>query len=82
MVHWEIDVSTGNYTYFDSVGGCSVIEYIIASENLLEKILYFNVLPPNEFSDHCIIRSSISCTYTCNVKDETEKGTIWPGKFK
>ena len=52
--------SLGNCTYFDVRGGCSVIDYIIVSEDIFHYISYFNVLPPVETSSHCIIRMAFN----------------------
>ena len=48
--------SVGNFTYFDHLGGCSIIDYMIASEKFLDNILYFNVMPQIETSGQCVIR--------------------------
>ena len=36
--------SVGNFTYFDPQGGCSVIDYMIASEDLLSYVTYFKIM--------------------------------------
>ncbi|KAK3102147.1 hypothetical protein FSP39_009168 [Pinctada imbricata] len=50
--------SQGYYT-FSNQNGSSTVDYMLASNNIYNSILYFNVLPPNEISDHCIITTGI-----------------------
>ena len=46
----------------DSLGfyGKSTVDFILASNILYHKIIYFNVDTPNELSDHCIISTAFS----------------------
>ena len=76
----SIGDSVGNFTFLDSSGGCSVIDYMIVSESLYDRIIYFNVLPPMEESDHCIIRCGIKLHNQC-FENESDEGTEWSGKF-
>ena len=46
----------------DSLGfyGKTTVDYILASNILYHKIIYFNVDTTNELSDHCIISTGLS----------------------
>ena len=48
----------GNLTSYQSSGN-SVIDYAIASHNMLDRINYFQVSPLSLYSDHCLIKTSI-----------------------
>ena len=48
-------------TRFHDHGGVSSVDYILAPEHLFEKVKFFNVQPPNEFSDHCPIWTGLNC---------------------
>ena len=52
------DRGVGKYTYVGSTGR-SVIDYVIASPNLLNTISTFHVGEPNILSDHCLIDFSM-----------------------
>ena len=73
----------GNFTFYNT-NGQSTIDYCIVSETLLSKVEFFNVLPPNELSDHCIITTSFN--FDCYVDENSEKDcesqyNMVPGKF-
>ena len=53
------DRGVGKYTYVGSTGR-SVIDYVIATPNVLNTISTFHVGEPNILSDHCLIDFSIS----------------------
>ena len=55
----------GNFTFYNT-NGQSTNGYWIVSETLLNKVEFFNILPPNELSDHCIIRTSFN--FDCGWK--------------
>ena len=71
----------GNFTYFDALGGCSVVDYMIVSEDMLSCISYFNVMFPNEWSGHCIISSGINISIPQVKKEDFSQMEFWPGKF-
>ena len=74
--------SLGSCTYFDVRGGCSVIDYIIVSEDIFHYISYFNVLPPVETSGHCIIRMALNInTPIVNHDNEYLNMEFLPGNF-
>ena len=56
--------SLGFFTCFHDNGGVSSVDYILAPEQLFDRIRFFNVQPPNEFSDHCPIWMGLTCNYT------------------
>ena len=74
--------SVGNFTYFDALGGCSVVDYMIVSEDIIPCISYFNVMLPNEWSGHCIINSGIKIDIPQDRKEDYSQMDFWPGNFK
>ena len=74
--------SFGSFTYYDARGGCSVVDYMIVSEDIFHCISYFNVLPPIETSGHCRIRTAININDIIhNSENEYENMEFWPGNF-
>ena len=64
----------GSYTCFQPLGS-SVVDYFIASEEILPYFTYFQVntfLP--DLSDHC----QISCMLKCNILDQEEVSELFP----
>ena len=59
----------GRFTSFQPKG-CSIVDYMIASKNLMENILFFRVSNANEYSDHAILTSKLSCQVT-NKSDDS-----------
>ncbi len=55
------DTGVGEYTYVGSRGS-SVIDYVITSTDMFNKILNFDVCKPNILSDHCAVRFSLICS--------------------
>ena len=53
--------SLGFHTCFYDNGGVSSVDFILAPKHLFDKIRFFNVQPPNEFSDHCPIWMGLTC---------------------
>ena len=58
------DKGIGKYTFVGKAG-CSVVDYVLVSSDLLQHILYFEVCLPNILSDHCTIVYSIK-HFACN----------------
>ena len=54
----DSDIGIGKYTYVGSTGR-SVIDYVIATPNLLNTISTFHVGESNILSDHCLIDFSM-----------------------
>ena len=50
--------------------GYSVVDYALASYGMLDKIKFFNVLPPNHFSDHSILKLYLHLPRTPNLQSE------------
>ncbi len=50
----------GSFTSFQPKGN-SIVDYMIASKNIFYNVEYFNVGDVNEYSDHVILTSKISC---------------------
>ena len=73
--------SVGNFTYFDTLGDCSIVDYMIVSEDLLSCISSFNVMLPNEWSGHCKINSGINISIPQVKKEDFSQMEFWPGKF-
>ena len=76
----KVGDSFGNFTFYNS-NGQSTVDYFIASECLYDQVDFFNVLPPNEFSDHCILWCSLNIRYNEPVIKQEIKGKPLPGKF-
>lgn len=64
--------SQGYFTFFNT-NGSSTVDYILASSQLYHKVEHFNVLPPTEISDHCLITANIhmNIDVLCNEKYKT-----------
>ena len=45
----------GSFTHYNINKGASTIDYALASDSLSDEIKSFNVMPQNEYSDHCKI---------------------------
>ncbi|KAK6188627.1 hypothetical protein SNE40_004767 [Patella caerulea] len=74
----------GNYTCY-TPNGCSVVDYAIASDCMLNKILYFSVSPflPTLSDCHCKLSLSILADFDIDHSDETKQITHdMPTKFK
>eukprot|EP00112_Aurelia_sp_Birch-Aquarium-sp1_P021061 Seg5571.1 transcript_id=Seg5571.1/GoldUCD/mRNA.D3Y31 product="putative RNA-directed DNA polymerase from transposon X-element" protein_id=Seg5571.1/GoldUCD/D3Y31 len=70
----------GAYTRYpnSSTESPSVIDYMISDQNLFQDIKNFEVLPPNELSDHCCLKLSINCCNPLVVADEDQAAPINP----
>ena len=73
--------SVGNFTYFDALGGCSVVDYMIVSEDIIPCISYFNVMCPNEWLGHCMINTGININIPQDRKEDYSHMEFWPGSF-
>ena len=71
--------SLGYFTFYNS-NGQSIVDYMIASQNIFYDIEHFSVHSPVEFSDHCLItvymKSTIQREITLN------QNLIYSGHFK
>lgn len=70
--------SLGYFTFFKS-NGTITVDYMLVSGQLFHNIR-FNVLPPNELSDHSLISTSIETNYNF-LHREKYKTTPSPGKY-
>lgn len=70
----------GNYTSIN-YKGCSVVDYSIASNDLLRNISTFNVHDLAPISDHCPISCSVLTCFRSTVTNSTGKLDPLPGKF-
>ena len=61
--------SIGKYTFVGSTG-CSVVDYVLVSPDLLQHMLHFEVCPPNILSDHCAILYSIKHSKNKGLTDQ------------
>ena len=52
------DAGVRECTYVES-NGASLIDYVLASEELLTNFVTFDVFDPNPISDHCFIEFSL-----------------------
>ena len=74
----------GKYTCHKSHGS-SVNDYVIVSEDILNKMLYFNVLPfQGDLSDHCGISFAVKCLYYETTEQDEQISTFhnFPIQFK
>lgn len=66
------DEGVGKYTFVGN-RGCSVVDYVLASQNLFPLVKTFEVQDPNILSDHCIINVSFELANenenNCNSED-------------
>ena len=69
-------------TFFNS-NGKSTVDYMLTSNTLYHKIVYFNVDTPNELSDHCIISTGLNLEKSGlkHQKDLDEKCNHIGGNF-
>jgi hypothetical protein len=72
-----LDDSLGYYSFFSSNGKSTII--ILVSTELFYDIMYFNILPPSELSDHCLINAAIK-TRSIEKEISSEMNSL-PGKF-
>ena len=74
--------SNGKFTCIKSTGQ-SVVDYVIVSEDLLRKILYFKVSDfKSTLSDcHCMLSYGLLTTYYCNNNISDNECKLFPGKF-
>lgn len=74
------DAGVGDFTFYNR-NGASVVDYILLNNNDFQFIEYFDILPPNEFSDHCAISFGIHCNRSKNVSLDsvavTEQFIMW-----
>ena len=70
------------YTFFNS-NGKSTVDYMLASNTVHHKMVYFNVDTPNELSDHCIISTGLNLEKSGlkHQKDLDEKCNHIGGNF-
>ena len=72
--------SLGNFTFFNS-NGASTVDYMMASNHLFHKIMFFNVKPPCELSDHCLLHVGIKLAFD-NTVTTREQCDVKPLKGK
>jgi len=72
--------SIGYYTFF-SPQGCSVVDYILAREDLLKRFRYLRVQPEIHLSDHSLL--SLGMTADKPVEETTDNSALSPkpGRF-
>ena len=71
--------SLGFYTCFHDNGGVCSVDYSLALEHVFDKIRFFNVQPPNVFSDHCPIWMGLTFQYS--MGEESVPISQLDGKF-
>ena len=65
---------------FLNSNGKSTIDYMLSSIDLFHDIQYFNIQPPNELSDHCIVSTGIFSDFE-NIATNGEHHNTIPGKY-
>jgi hypothetical protein len=63
--------SLGYYTFFNN-NGKSTVDYALASQELFYDLKNFQVHPPTEISDHCLISFDLSCYYQIDNEVDRE----------
>ena len=66
----------GAFTLFNG-HGCSVVDYGLASKNILSDVIYFKVESPTHLSDHCLIKLKLNVK--CWHKQSTILHPVNPG---
>lgn len=74
------DNGIGKYTFIGSRGS-SVIDYVLASEDLFRFVKDFEVQDPNILSDHCIINFSFEFNRQPSLFSENEEYEKVSGKY-
>ena len=64
------DKTKGNFTFI-SRNASTVIDYVLANQTDFKLFNSFEILPLNEFSDHCAIYFSLGCTHPLLSHDQT-----------
>ena len=69
--------------------GCSLVDYVICTQNLFQHVKTFEISEPNILTDHCLISFSFdsdkpdSNETTCNcVYDQVNRKYVWNSDFK
>lgn len=81
------DIGLGKYTFVGS-GGSSVVDYILASQDLFNFVKEFEVLEPNILSDHCCIEFSLDCSKQLSVNslpedyEQINSKYVWNNEFR
>lgn len=72
--------SLGYFTFFNN-NGKSTVDYVLASQELFYMINSFQVKPPSDLSDHCLITANLYCH---KQQPQVEEQELWspPGSFK
>ena len=73
------DAGVGECTYV-GYGGTSLIDYVLVSEDLLNKFCSFDVHDPNPLSDHCIIEFSLEFKFKIHVFEQANMEQQVPSK--
>ena len=59
IINGRFGAESGKYTYLTDRGS-SVVDYVLATQNLFNHIEYMKVYDPNILSDHCLISFGLS----------------------
>ena len=74
------DAGIGDFTFYNEKG-CSVVDYLLLNQYDFNLIESFDILMPNEFSDHCSISFSIKRkAVRCKSRDpepECQRFIVW-----
>ena len=75
------DYGVGRFTFVGSRGS-SVVDYIISSQDLFQRVKLFVVEDPNIMSDHCAIKFSLEFENANFQNSESGECGFVDGKFK
>lgn len=74
------DTGIGHYTFVGSRGS-SVVDYVIASQELFKFVKHFEVQEPNILSDHCLINFSFQFHEERELNTQSEDYERFSGKY-
>ncbi|MCG8048238.1 MAG: reverse transcriptase family protein [Candidatus Thiodiazotropha endolucinida] len=79
------DRGVGRYTFIGH-RGCSLVDYVLASQELFNFVSEFEVQGPNVLSDHCLINFSLElkqqeCAHA-NKGEQVSGRYVWDNEFK
>ena len=83
ILNGRISGDTAGWFTCHNTQGSSVVDYAIVSQDLLDKILYFEVGDfMGHLSDHCLISWGLICNYSKDQNEHTGKLLSFPKQFK
>lgn len=75
IVNGRFGQESGKYTYLTDRGK-SVIDYVISSQTLFNRISNFMISDPNILSDHCLLSFSLKCEINTFTQEEADNSNL------